>query len=513
MKRVLISVLLAVVLSFLCLAIIDRTHEADDALVTTKSGRVAGSRNAEVVSWKGLPYAAPPLGPRRWEAPDPPVAWRGIRDGGRFGPICAQAGSTADTSAGSEDCLTLNIWRPREMERGLPVLLFIHGGSFVRGGSPPYDGGWLSAHGRIVVITMNYRLGPFGYLAHPALGDDSGNFGLLDQIQALRWIHENISQFGGDPDHVLIVGQSAGASSVAALVSSPRTIGLISAAVIESGALTARNPEAAEEDGRSFASEAGCSEADPFPCLRGKTAELLISTDRRRDPTHFMWRPVSGTSPLPRTPLAVMRGNEWRTLPLIIGTTSDEFMTLLRLVLKKPVVSLEDYDVAVLDRLHVRKEEIESLHRLYPAENYMSSASVLAVTLRDAHFRCPARALSAGAATSESAPVWRFLYTHKFDHGKLAPFGAGHGFELHLLFHNMDDFSADEETLSGEMIRYWSRFAATGDPNGGSDRDWPKYGAKHEFLRLDTPISISADIEDAPCNFWNSRRIQGLEGR
>ena len=248
---------------------------ANATLVQTASGAVRGAFADDHLLFAGIPYAAPPVGPLRWRAPQPPARWQGVRDASKFGARCTQD-TTNDPDFGrsvSEDCLTLNVWTPNPSAgRAVPVMVWIHGGGFVNGSGDIYDSRWMVAQGDIIVVTLNYRLGALGFLAHPALGanDDVGNYGFADQQAALRWVRDNIANFGGDPNKVTIAGESAGAMSVCDDLVAPGSAGLFRAAILQSGPCGAEaDRAAAEQVSLAYAAAAGCADpATAADCLR-----------------------------------------------------------------------------------------------------------------------------------------------------------------------------------------------------------------------------------------------------
>ena len=252
----------------------------DPGVAQTKAGALRGTVAADHRYFAGIPYAAPPVGPLRWQPPAPMPSWTGFRDATRPGPRCIQdVSNDVDGRRTSEDCLTLNVWTPPPSDEPRPVMVWIHGGSFINGSGDIYNARRLASRGDIVVVTINYRLGALGFLAHPALGPagDVGNYGLADQQAALRWVHDNIAGFGGDPDKVTIAGESAGGMSVCDHLVAPGSEGLFSAAIIQSGPCQAQyDLPAAERASLQYAAEAGCGDpATAAQCLRALPPDTL----------------------------------------------------------------------------------------------------------------------------------------------------------------------------------------------------------------------------------------------
>nr|WP_199743147.1 carboxylesterase family protein [Sphingomonas ginsenosidivorax] len=312
-------------------------------IVTIDTGITRGAIAGDVVSWKGIPFAAPPVGALRWRAPQPAAPWTGVRDALAYGHDCMQLPFPSDAAPlgtpPAEDCLYANVWKPVAGKRRLPVLVWIYGGGFVNGGSSPptYAGTDLARQG-IMVVSFNYRLGRFGTFAHPQLnalredGPPSANFGYMDQVAALRWVQRNIAALGGDPANVTIVGESAGGVSVHALVTSPITKGLFARAVVQSGgpiALGEATPAAAEAAGVAFAASKGIAPDDPHALARLRA----LSADAVTDGLNLANRPT--TTPVTYTPpvvdgryavdsLAAYRTGVFARVPIMVGATSDD---------------------------------------------------------------------------------------------------------------------------------------------------------------------------------------------
>jgi para-nitrobenzyl esterase len=492
------------------------TPRLSEGVVRTSAGLVAGVRAGETWTWKGIPYAAPPVGPLRWRAPQPAAAWSGVRDASGYGYVCMQSPRSNDprgTPMGSEDCLTLNVWAPAERAQPLPVFVFIHGGYFTWGSSAQrhegvdvYDGAHLSTQAHALVVTLNYRLGPLGFLAHPKLSAESpsGDYGLLDQLAALQWVQQNIAAFGGDPTHVMLFGQSAGAISTASLVASPLAKGLFSSAVMHSGTGWARPLLDAEKEGVAMSHALGCeAAADELACLRGRSAsEIIAAGPEDYAPGQYMWGPVVDGRVLTAKPWELIARGKHNAVPLIVGTTADEFTTMIRNYEKMPLATDAQYEAAVRARF---PEKADAVLAHYPSSALGGPDAALTTLLTDVGFVCPSDALAASATRSQGAPVRRFNFTHTYSSGYMAAVKAGHGLDLLLLFHNVPPawtkLTDEEEALSKSLTRYWARFAATGDPNGDGDASWPefRYG-KDTVLDLDTPVSLGGSVET--CKWW-----------
>jgi para-nitrobenzyl esterase len=497
-------------------------------LVCTEGGMVRGRSAGGVTAYKGIPYAAPPVGALRWRPPRPASPWREVLQATDYGPACAQSPAAAEGTGvqGSEDCLTLNVWMPAaspgqdpRADRGRPVLFFIHGGYFARGstsfrlnGMEAYDGSHLAKRAGAVVVTANYRLGPFGFVAHPALTAESdhgssGNYGLLDQIAALRWVQQNIARFGGDPARVLLFGQSAGAISTAALYASPLARDLFARALLHSGNGSAHALADSERAGAMLAVRLGCdSDPDPAGCLRAKEpAEILAAVPPVFD-GGFAFGPTVDGWVLPGRPIDLVRQGRGSRVPLILGVTANEFSTMVQ---DSPTERNLAITSAAEYRLHLRRLLGPGLAELvlarYPLADYESPLAALIAIRSDSSFVCPTRRFARAAATF--APVRRFVFSHTCESSLLARYGAGHGLDLPFVFGNFvfGPPSDRERALSETMVRYWARFATRGDPNGAGDPEWALTDpATDPYLSLQEPVIAGRAFRASQCDFWDA---------
>jgi para-nitrobenzyl esterase len=493
--------------------------------VATEQGLVRGQVVGNAIAFRGIPYTAPPVGDLRWKPPQLHAPWEGVRNALEFGSACPQfTNSTSDITTGGEDCLTFNIWAPKDKEPSLrPVMFFIHGGGNIQGASsqPVYDGQALVEKGGVVVVTINYRLGPLGFLAHPLLSAEdvehhsSGNYGLLDQIFALQWVRRNIRNFGGDPDNIMIFGESAGGLNVSCLVASPLGAGLFQRAIVESGgflvntrlrdAPDAPEAESAEEFGIRFAKEIGCdSAADPLACLRSKTPEQLLNTLRgglllERFIGGNIYGPSVDEYVLTDSPLEVMLAGQHNNVPVIIGTNRNEGLIF---ILGIPLSSEADYQAAV-ERLF-SSFSAQVLER-YPVSDYPSPRAAFDAILTDLAFICPARAASLVLASYQPR-----TFVYHFTHSVNTPsfvrdLGAFHGLELAFVFNNFGLIrpTPEEVSLSETMLTYWTDFARNEDPNSSGLPLWPAYTLDGDMhLNLDVPISPGSALRKEYCDFW-----------
>ena len=477
----------------------DRKH---NPTVNAPAGEVAGKNEGSLHVFKGIPYALPPVGARRWMPPHPMPRWTGLRQATDFGPACLQPKPqlsdiyTRPPMPMSEDCLTLNIWAPRAA-RHAPVFFWIYGGALIGGASrePFYDGAHLAAQG-IVVVSINYRLGVLGWLAHAELSKESplgisGNYGLLDQIEALRWVRRNISAFGGDPGNVTIAGESAGALSVMYLMASPPARGLFSKAIAESAYMISTPELKQAKYGMPSAEQSGAKlladlQAPNIAALRARDAEKL--TEAATKAGFAPWGAIDGHL-LPRQLVDTFDRGEQAPVPLLAGFNSGEIRSL-RILAPPPPASAAQYESTIHERY---RDLAGAFLRLYPAGDL--EESILAAT-RDALYGWTAVRL-VRKQTARGLPSFLYFFDHGYPSEDAAGLHGFHGSELPYVFGTLDltpplwpkiPDTESEKRLSEAMIGYWSSFARTGHPTAAHEPAWPAYGATGAYL----------DVTDAP---------------
>ncbi len=462
-------------------------------------------------AFQGIPYAGPPTGPWRWKPPRAVEPWTGIRAAREPGPVCPQLPDRLPgfqrkliTALGgdpsvvpplgpmSEDCLSLNVWT--DDLRGTPprpVIVWLHGGSDAvgTGGDEPAS---LAPLG-VVVVTINYRLGLLGFMAHPALTQESphhasGNYGLLDQIQALHWVQRNIAAFGGDPLRVTIVGHSAGGGAVLQLLATPLAHGLFHRAIAQSGTLDMSQPLAqAEAEGVTTATQLGVPANAPLPALRATTTEQLLAVSA----TGFQ-----GTTDgwaIPRPVPTLLREGRMDPLPLIIGATAHE----ADLFGFAPPTHRDDYLALLRNADEARADRVLAL---YPAATDADIPQAVRRYLTDRDFVCPARYVAA----TRRGHTWLYLFSAPPAPG--ARYAAFHGAELRPLFDlnlgaPLDDTA---KRIGAAMRRYWVQFATAGDPNAPGLPDWPVYtGAEPRHLEIGDPVRAIAGLGRPACDVFD----------
>lgn len=473
--------------------------------VRIDGGLVEGVHSDGLTVYKGIPFAAPPVGPLRWREPQPVSPWHGVRKADAFTPACMQTGVSMPGETPpkvSEDCLYLNIWAPsRTAHAGGAVLIWIYGGGFSNGSAamPLYWGDRLARKG-IVVVTFGYRVGPFGFLAHPELTAESphhssGNYGFLDQIAALQWVQRNIRAFGGDPQRVAIAGQSAGAASVSILMTSPLAKGLFQRAIAESGGMFEPLQLApnyllsnAEKEGVAYAASVGASS---LAALRALPAAALLKGNAGE-----ISHPVIDPYVLPRSPYDVFAAGAQNDVPILIGSNANEAGSLIP-------------DIGAVKTATFNRDIIKKWGPLPPqllaAYPHATDAEARRARL---DFECDLRfgwdmwAWARLEAETGHHSVYYYHFTHvpPFPKGSIYEhWGASHYSELWYTFDHLGQerwhWTADDRNLARDMSRYWVNFVKTGNPNGAGLSQWPRFGRTGRVLYLDEPL-VTGGVAD-----------------
>ena len=504
------------------------------AVVTVETGRLAGAPSPlgeEVMVYRGVPFAAPPVGELRWRPPEPPAAWEGVRDATEAAPACMQnplpAAVRTFYDAGvdrmDEDCLYLNVWTAAEPDDRAPVLVWIHGGglSIGNGADITYDGTRLAQRG-VVLVTINYRLGAFGYLAHPLLSAESGhgasgNYGLLDQVAALGWVQRNIASFGGDPSRVTIFGESAGSWSVNQLMATPLARGLFHAAIGESGggfgprggaapraeieAAGERFVEALLGDGAAPSLEA--MRAASADGVQGVAPELVRSTAN-----------VDGWV-FPDTVYDTFAAGRQHDVPVIVRSNADE-MTMLGAA--AGAETLEQYRETIRNEYG---EHADALLETFPAATDEEAQRARIASGTDATFGWEMRTWARMMETV-SSPAYLYFFSRVPPAPDADRYGAYHTAEIPYVFDNFGvsphpyanrDYTDTDRRLSDILASYWVNMAATGDPNGEGLPEWPAYDPEADAaLHIGDTITVERGIRQERLDFFDRYYAAQREG-
>jgi para-nitrobenzyl esterase len=484
-------------------------------------GTVQGEVDGATRRFLGVPFAAPPLGDLRWRPPAPAVPWQGVLQANTFASPCPQGTSINGTPSENEDCLYLNVWTPDPApSEPLPVMVWFHGGGNQSGSAADfiplgvsgrfYDGRVLTETRNVVVVTVNYRLGAFGFFAHPDLAaEDSaypyaGNQGLLDQRAALEWVQANVGAFGGDRDNVTIFGESAGSFDVCFQVVSPGSNGLFHRAISESGGCTTRQPTPADgaADAGRLAAALDCTGADSLACLRRVPTATVLAQALALSPggaAEGLFNPVVDGGFLPDQPRRLFDSGQYSKVPYILGSNSDE--GTLFFIGVTPVTNDAEYMAALSAMYGANAPEVAAV---YPTANFASPQAALVRAFGDSILVCPTYD-SARRAAAGGAPVYLYNFSHPIDLPALEPLmlGATHGVEIAYVFGSVPPPNAGDDKLARAVQGYWTGLAQSGDPNGDGLPQWPKYdAATDQRLNLDVDISVLSGFRRTECDFW-----------
>ena len=497
--------------------------------VQSASGLVAGISEDNSCAWKGIPYAAAPVLDLRFKAPQPAPAWTGVREAEKFGQSCMQKGiftlEVKTSKQGmSEDCLFLNVWRPKK-DGTFPVMVWVHGGGYTGGSSstPMYWGDRLAGEGDVVVVSFNYRLNVFGFFSSPALRDEdphhsTGSYGTLDQVEALKWVSRNIKNFGGDPENVTIFGESAGGFSICTLLATPLAKGLFHRAILESGGCTATEElgKGYEVD-RKLTEELGCK-PDDLKCLRKIPARAVLD----KAPTS-----MGSTGNLPHidgyvltaTPLSMVRAGNFNQVPFLAGSNRDEFAKAMKLQRKLRAVKPRDYEKGLVEQLKFSEAEARELAALYPLGEFDNRPVEAYGRMlgADAAMACPTyEGLLAAARRQTDSYYYRFDYD-QMKYGKYL--GAAHSLEIPFIFDSHDRLPnsilyndqniGPARELTKIIQGYWVNFARTGNPNGPGLPQWPQFTPLNQMVQiLDSEVRSEKAGIVPRCLFWDSHKVE-----
>lgn len=499
MKRQVASrFLLLVVLTTILISAIEAHKTPEQASID--SGKIHGIVADGVVAFKGIPYAAPPVGQLRWRPPQRPSKWTGVRSTVEYGADCMQLPFPSDAAPlgtpPAEDCLFLNVWRSATVSKAaLPVMVWIYGGGFVNGGSSPavYDGSEF-ARGGVVFVSFNYRLGRFGFFAHPALTRESsdgllGNYGYLDQIAALQWIQRNVQAFGGDPKNLILFGESAGGASVHALLNSPLAQGLFQKAIIESGGgrngfggsprlrEDANGKPSAEHTGLAFAQSKGIAgdDSEALKKLRALPAEAIVDglnmASMRQGAGTYSGPMIDGKIVSQESQTAYLAGTQAH-IPVIVGANSME---------------IGFGGAASVNELFAQfGDKAADARAAYDPQGDSNLAALRGMVASDRMMMEPARFVASSLSRS-GQPVWEYRFSYVATSMRSTWKGAPHASEIPYVFDTVrakygKDLTDDDEKAAQTIHRYWVQFAKTGDPNGPGLAAWPRYSGTEDRL-------------------------------
>ncbi|CAA0102478.1 Fumonisin B1 esterase [Halioglobus japonicus] len=504
----------------------DEGSSAMNSTVTIAAGAINGTQlSTGVLAFKGIPYATAPVGELRWKPPQQPKPWTGVKSTQRFGPPCPQPADSRsplfDADTASEDCLYLNIWTPaKKAGDKLPVMVWIHGGGFISDtASQDFYSGERLALKDVVVVNFNYRIGPLGFLAHPLLSKESehnvsGNYGLLDQIAALKWVKENISAFGGDPDRVTLFGESAGGRSVAHLLVSPLADSLFHGAIMESSS-TYRPIQhireqwygrpAMEKVGEDIARQLGSAQAeDPIADMRSKSVEALFDVAKPRLPgmsvssnddsdNGYPFEPIADGWVIPDDPGDLFDKHKAHKVPVIVGSNADEGTLFLR----KAFFMTTRRARASIDAAYPKYgDKIAAAYELEADDT--EPKQVLNLLSGDMNCAAPMRSIARNMVSSGNT-VWLYYFSYVRNDFLGKRLGAWHGSEIRFVMNSLDNGKAKVEPRDRQMAEkissYWTNFAKTGNPNGPGLPQWPKFSiASGDYLELNETVVAKQNL-------------------
>ena len=480
-------------------AVVTGTAPGDSLVVKTDNGYVSGLRQDDLRVYLGIPFAAPPVGDLRWRPPAPVKNWTGVRQATAFSANPPQPPQTRPGQ--SEDCLYLNVWTPAtNADAKLPVMVFFYGGAFgqIEGGGniSSFNGTTLANQG-VIVVTTNYRLGPLGFLAHPDLDNESltnssGNYGIMDQVAALQWVQRNIGAFGGDPSRVTIFGESAGGESVLIHLVSPGSRGLYRQALVESGPFWAHGPvfdnahskADAEQIGVGYAQSLGYSGPDAIRRMRNVSADVLVNAtpwpaSAWQNTHNLVFEPTIDGVVLPASVDELFRQHRENPVPFFIGTNANEGLTLTA----NANMTVPEYVAFVKNYFG---KDADAVLLQYPANSTAEVQQRLSQIMTRYDFADSAK-FAAGSMSDLNADTYLYRYSYNIPSLNM---GAFHGSEMFLLFGSGPEMGADPAVIS-MVVDLWTRFAKTGNPNGGMNVTWPRYTrADGRYLDINVTPSV-----------------------
>ena len=481
----------------------------EDLYVKVESGWLKGvwadDTKGNTRIFLGIPYATPPVGDLRFAPPQPAQRWPGLKRAEQFGPSCVQRqGALSAPGAQSEDCLTLNVYAPAQIPAGgAPVMVFIHGGAFIAGGSSQYNGRRLADTGNAVVVTLNYRLGALGFFSHPELDGGavpSGNAGLLDQQLALRWVKRNIRAFGGNPKQVTLFGQSAGSASVCVQMVAPGSRNLVQQFILESGVCTGGLQFLSQQQAQGISSAMAaslCPDAeDRIACLRELEPLQLMEWGATNTLFGAGWAPtvIAGSAVLPAPAQELIAAGQYNPGPVMIGTNLNEWGLFQSIGIAPPVSTVAQLSALIDSQFGPAAPALKAAY-LPPVDALANLALIHLFT--DSVFRCPSRAF-ARQIQRQGSPVWLYSFEEGY---------AFHAMELPYVFGNPSPVLAPVlvEPLRETVQAYWTAFAATGEPTAANQPFWPPYDeVSDQHMVLKAASDAGHHLAHPACDLWDA---------
>ena len=504
-------------------------------MVEIQSGKIQGQLNGAVLEFLGIPFAQPPVDSLRWKAPVFSHHWEGTLNTTEYAPVCPQKrfeqGETTAIIDGEEDCLYLNVWTPNLDNELLPVMVFIHGGGNQQGGASQkvggaylYEGKNLAERGKVVVVTIQYRLGPLGFLVHPGLETEnengvSGNFAILDQILALEWVQNNILAFGGNPDNVTIFGESAGGLDIGCLLVSPLAEGLFHRAIIQSAVPVIDEYLKAKNAGIDFVNHyvSSGTDTEKIAKMRIIPADSLINdleSPLQGGIVQSKWHPVLDKHVFNELPIIQVQTGNYNKVPVMIGSNADEMNLSAPQTVTPGMVN-------ALVLLYIPAPYRSDVLELYPPGTTNEQARKAYVgILSDLQFTSPVRRMAQCLSRNQVEPVWNYYFTYKHVQPQITNLGTYHGMELPYVFNTWENSiyggnlfnTPQDDSLQNLFLNYWVNFAKSGNPNGTNLEEWPQfYSTGQCYLEINTtPDGTKCGLKTAELNLWDE--VVGFTG-
>jgi len=497
--------------------------------VSTQFGPIQGSLNGNVYQFMGVPFAKPPVGALRWKAPQNPTTWSSALLTNSFAPVCPQKkftqGGSSYTLTGNEDCLYLNIWTPQTGAGTRPVMVFIHGGGNQQGGASEDGGGTqmffgknLAERGNAVVVTIQYRLGPLGFLVHPGLEPEnsnnvSGNYAVMDQILALTWVKNNIANFGGDVNKIMIFGESAGGVNVGNLLLTQSAAGLFDRACIQSATPIIGDYNTIKNKGISFVDSFTTvgTDVQKIAFMRALPSDSLIKDQTpplSGGAVGMNWQAVRDNVMFTDFPAQLIQNGNFNKVPLMLGSNADEMS------LSAPPTVVPAMVTALINASVPSSLQAQATTLYPPGSNTTQARQSYIGILTDAQFTATSRRTAQCVSLNQTQPVWRYFFSHKHTFAPLTPLGSYHGMELFYVFNNWENatagsgslFKPQDDSVQKVMLGYWVNFANTGNPNGSNLVAWPQYTATTDpYLEIKaTPNGSQAGLRTAQTDLWDN---------